>query len=120
MSVESPMTTETLLEQSLRKTWDEAHENHGPKPDHWLVSKLAMLLEETHDRPAVELRSQVLRLVLEEEFADEHVGHLQFTEVRRRADRLADLTICALERTRLEAKKQGHWSDAPLTPQMFG
>lgn len=87
----------------------------------WLVPEFLNLVLEEHDRPIHELEPIIRRLIDEADFVDENGDTtIGATTHRREVDEQAKLVVAMLTEWRASAVEQGQWSDAPVTPIMFG
>lgn len=85
-----------------------------------VLPQLIRLAEECTDRPVNKLRPTIKRLILEQLFmevgGDSIVDAYHVMQVKH----YVELTIRVLVRIRHHDLGKNEWSDAPVTPQMFG
>lgn len=127
------VTLEDVARQTLQHHWqrfvqDRQHDDNTSCamaseicPLLWLVPEFVSLIVHEHDRPVEELEPIVRRLIEEADFVDENgdttIGAA--THEQEVGDQ-ARLVIAALIELRADAADRGQWSDAPVTPIMFG
>jgi hypothetical protein len=85
-----------------------------------IMPSLLRLLQQYHHRPMDELRPTIRRLVEERDFVDECGDPCIDCEHERLMQAYVDLLVHVLERVRRHNLTHGEWSNAPVTPQMFG
>jgi len=131
------MTTHVTLEESARQAlqshWErlvqerqlDESASHAASPTEcpllWRVPDFVSLIAQEHDRPIGELEPIVRRLIDEADFVDENGDTMIGTATHdQEVDEQAKLVIAVLEELCAEAVGRGYWSDAPVTPIMFG
>jgi hypothetical protein len=81
---------------------------------------LIRLVNECTDRPVTKFRPTIQRLIQEQLFIDVCGDCIVDPHQNVQIDSYVELTICVLVRIRENTLGQNEWSDAPVTPQMFG
>ena len=113
-----------LLESELRKEqedWVKADVTEGTFcPVVWVLHDLMQLVSECHDQPVRQLEPAIRRIILEQESADVHGDDVVDALSQARVERHVNAVIDVLEQIRQQAVHNGQWSDAPVTPLMFG
>lgn len=96
--------------------------DHGPEngPVSRLMPELKRLIAECHDQPVQHLRPAIRLLLQEQHFAFKWRDTVIDSNPHRALDACVELAVRVLERMRQQALNSGKWSDAPVTPQMFG
>ena len=89
-------------------------------PPVWLLPDLLAMVEESHDRPVRELTPTIRRMILEHNFVDAIGDGLIESDEQARVERLVQVLVKVLEKVRKTALDEGQWSEAPVTPLMFG
>lgn len=89
------------------------------RPVAWMLEDLVDLMSENHHRPASELEPMIRRVIRDNQFNDDN-GDCCSEQHEAMIDVEVDLAMRVLERLRLHAIKQGHWSNKPNSPIMFG
>lgn len=84
------------------------------------IPELLELLADQHDQPAMQLRATIRRLIVERHFACESGDSIFEHDQDETIEAQVDLVVRVLERVRQRALHCGEWSEAPVTPQMFG
>lgn len=85
-----------------------------------LIPHLIELLDGQYNRPVDELESTVRSLILEQTFIHDCGDHVVDAAQKARIDHQVMLLIRILNLMRDDANESHQWSDAPVTPQMFG
>jgi hypothetical protein len=113
-----------MLEGELRKSqedWVASDVTEGSFcPVVWVLHDLMQLMSECHDQPVRQLEPAIRRIILEQESADIHGDNVVDALSRAHMERHVNTVIDVLERIRQQAMLNGQWSDAPVTPLMFG
>ncbi|MBI1336478.1 MAG: hypothetical protein GC164_05900 [Phycisphaera sp.] len=81
---------------------------------------LVELLCEFHDRPASHLGPMIRRIIVEQEFIDDTGDSMIDQDFMVCLDHYVDMIVEALEQVRQRCRREGHWSDTPITPLMCG
>jgi hypothetical protein len=81
---------------------------------------LIRLVTECADRPVNKFRPTITRLIREQQFMEAAGDSIVDPHLNVQTERYVELTLRVLERVRDQAQERGEWSDAPVTPQMFG
>lgn len=89
---------------------------HEQCPVVWVLDDLLDLMAEFHDRPVVELRPMIRRLIHEKTCLD----NMEPSQHSQSIDKQVDLAVDVLESIRRQGLDNGQWSDQPSTPLMFG
>ena len=101
----------------------EAAEAETPLPGcpvRWLLTDVLQIIAEHHDRPVEQVRPVLRRLVEEHAHFDDSGDAVLDPKHDQSVDQTVELFVEVLEQVRLEAYRQGNWSDAPVTPLMCG
>jgi hypothetical protein len=85
-----------------------------------ILPSLTRLLRQQPHRPVAELAPTIRRLVEERDFVDECGDPCIDLEHERLTGEYVDLLVNVLERVRQHNLSRSEWSEAPVTPQMFG
>lgn len=85
-----------------------------------LIPHLIELLDGQYNQPVDELESTVRSLILEQTFIHDGGDHIVDAAQKARIDHQVMLLIRILNLMRDDANESHQWSDAPVTPQMFG
>jgi ketopantoate reductase len=89
-------------------------------PTEAVVREMVDLLAETHEQGIEELRSAIHSCVFDSLFVDEGGDSMVLDELLEQVEAHVTFWISLLKEVRDYAIRQGLWSDAPITPQMFG
>lgn len=81
---------------------------------------LIRLVNECTDRPVTKFRPTIERLIREQLFIEVGGDALVDPHQNVQIESYVQLTVCVLVRIRENTQGQDGWSDAPVTPQMFG
>jgi hypothetical protein len=81
---------------------------------------LIRLVNECTDRPVTKFRPTIKHLIQEQLFMEAAGDSIVDPHQNVQVDSYVELTIRVLVRVRENALGQDEWSDAPVTPQMFG
>ena len=81
---------------------------------------LIRLVNECTDRPVTKFRPTIKRMILEQLFMEAAGDSIIDPHQNVQVESYVELTICVLVRVRENSLGQDEWSDAPVTPQMFG
>ena len=104
-----------------RDDWVKADDSEGTFcPVVWVLHDLVKLVAECHDQPVEHLEPAIRRIILEQESADIHGDNVVDALSRARMERYVHAVMEVLEHVRQQAVESGQWSDAPVTPLMFG
>lgn len=127
------LSLEDLARQVLQSHWDRFVQDRArddasscalaPEvcPLLWLVPEFLNLVLEEHDRPIHELEPIIRRLIDEADFVDENGDTtIGATTHGHEVEEQARLVVAMLMELRASATEHGQWSDAPVTPIMFG
>ncbi|MEE9211756.1 MAG: hypothetical protein V3U29_03785 [Phycisphaeraceae bacterium] len=129
------MASITSLESAARELLDlESHRSHlthepdlshhGTEQDDWVVSwllpDLLALVAESHGQPVQRIAPLIRQLIIEKTFVDECGDCVMDAEHLRQVEQQVKTIVRVLEKVRRKALARGEWSNAPVTPQMFG
>jgi len=85
-----------------------------------LAPRLIDLLMESHHQPIDQFEGVVRRLVIEQHFVGENGDDSMDEAIPLGVDRHVRVLVMTLEHVRNELLGEGKWSEAPVTPLMFG
>ncbi|MCE9589470.1 MAG: hypothetical protein K8S99_02985 [Planctomycetes bacterium] len=122
---------EALAQDALSQEWAKlvmAHDKSaGGKPvvdGLWMLRKFLpdtmRIVEAAHDQPIESLEPEIRQHLLEGSFVDENGDASSDEPELANIDRDVTLMMRVLDTVRTEALARGYWSDAPVTPIMFG
>lgn len=81
---------------------------------------LLELLAECHDRPAHYFTPTIRRQLIEHCFIIDNGDDMDKQERVVSLEQQVQMLVRVLEQLRQTLLRQGQWSDAPVTPQMYG
>lgn len=115
---------ELLSREWQRESLDQQPARSDPEitadcPILWMLPEFLELVAEAHDQPAQNLAPLIQRLILERNFVDEN-GDSVIDESIRDVEHHVQVIVKVLEEIRKIALEDGSWSNAPVTPLMFG
>lgn len=107
---------EAMSSEAARRGGDDStmRRGGGESRAEWLRPEFLDLVAQTHDRPARELAPIIRRSLVDRQFAASP------TASAAEIDKEVEDVVEALEDLRQAGLKDGHWSDAPVPPLMFG
>ena len=86
----------------------------------WLLPDLVQMIQQSHERPVQELSPTIRCLLVEQHFADDNGDNVIDVQEEALVNEMVDLLVRVLLKVRAQAIHVGQWSDAPVTPIMFG
>jgi hypothetical protein len=89
-------------------------------PVYAVLPGLIRLITECTDRPVEKFRPTIKRLILEQLFMEVGGDSIVDAHQMMRVNLYVELTVRVLVRIRRRDRDTLGWSDAPVTPQMFG
>lgn len=81
---------------------------------------LIRLILECADRPVTKFRPTIVRLIREQQFVEAAGDLIVDPHSNVQTEQYVELTLRVLERVRRQTHEPGEWSNAPVTPMMFG
>jgi len=94
--------------------------SHELSPVIAVLPGLIRLVNECTDRPVTKFRPTIKRLIHEQLFMEIGGDSIVDPHLNVQIERYVELTVRVLVRVRQNTLGQDEWSDAPVTPQMFG
>ncbi len=85
-----------------------------------VLPELIALIEREHDQPAMHLARTIRLRLMDYSFINDAGDHCHDAAALQRVDEAVELLTEVLEQVRQRGIADGRWSDAPVTPQMFG
>jgi hypothetical protein len=89
-------------------------------PTEAMVHEMVDLLAETHEQGVEELRSAIHSRLFDSLFVDDGGDSMVLDDLLDEVESHVTFWVSLLKEVRDYAIRQGLWSDAPITPQMFG
>lgn len=86
----------------------------------WLLPDLVQMISQSHEKPVQELAPTIRCLLVDQHFADDNGDNVIDDQEEAMVNEMADLLVSVLLQVRTKAIHGGQWSDAPVTPIMFG
>jgi len=131
---ECPMTTSTHLDSQTQRIFEaswrkalaleigrkEAERVPMDSVTAALAHRLIDLLMESHDQPFEHFEGVVRRLVIEQQYVGENGDESAESACPLGVDRQVRVLVLTIENVRGDLLNQGTWSEAPVTPLMFG
>ena len=91
-----------------------------PQSTLWVLHDLVQMIAASRDRPVHQMAPMIRRLIAEQNFADDCGDPIISADREAQIDLQVKVVLRVLEEVRHLALDQGLWSNAPMTPQMFG
>lgn len=121
------MLTDEMLQSTaqkyLEKEWQNSQDSGTAVAEYcpvsWLLPELLSLVAESPQRPVSDQEPLIRRYLTERTFHDAGGDHAADDDTAA-VDHQIQVLVRVLEQVRKMALAKGRWSDAPVTPQMFG
>lgn len=91
-----------------------------PQSTMWVLHDLVQMITESHNQPVRQMAPMIRRLITEQNFADDCGDPIISVDREAQIDLQVEVVLRVLEQLRHLALDQGLWSNAPMTPPMFG